>query len=80
MPVMTRSARHGETTISMIDGNNASLKDRGDYSCTQRGGSASSRRAAAHERGEHTKSDYSGALLLQYLGLQYVAPWGKRLV
>lgn len=79
MPVMTRSARHGETTISMIDGNNASLKDRGAYFCTQRG-SASSRRAAAHERGEHTKSDYTGALLLQYMGLQYVAPRGKRLV
>ena len=65
---MTRSARHGET---MIDCNNASPKDRGDHSCTQRG-SASSRWAVAHERGELTKSDYSGALS-QYMGPR--SPW-----
>src|SRR6266849_6654302 len=51
MPVMTRSAIHSETTISMIDPDDALLNDRVG-SLTQRE-YVSSRQVAVQERGEH---------------------------
>ena len=56
MPVMTRSARHRETTISMID-SDALLNDRLN-SLTQRE-YATSRRVAVQQRREHKSN--SGA-------------------
>ncbi|KAF8476409.1 hypothetical protein DFH94DRAFT_110786 [Russula ochroleuca] len=56
---MTRSARHSETTISMIDSSNASLNDRGG-SCTQRGSASSRRQVVAQGRGEQKSNSGAG--------------------